>query len=82
MRTSMVDLRNDAGFLDRHDGSSPSDRNKLFHQEGRKVFKEVCPMVAAHITEHPEAAGYDPQRVRRCWLPKELQRVRMRRPRG
>jgi beta-ketodecanoyl-[acyl-carrier-protein] synthase len=50
-------IRNDSGFLDRWDGSSPGARNKLFHQEGRKVFKEVCPLVAAQILSHLERAS-------------------------
>lgn len=61
-------VRNDAGFLDRHDGSSPTDRNKLFHQEGRKVFKEVCPLVAAQITDHLAAKEIAVQDVSRLWL--------------
>lgn len=61
-------VRNDAGFLDRHDGSSPTDRNKLFHQEGRKVFKEVCPMVASIITEHLAAQDIPVDSVNRFWL--------------
>jgi beta-ketodecanoyl-[acyl-carrier-protein] synthase len=60
--------RNDAGFLDRHDGSSPSDPNKLFHQQGRKVFKEVCPMVATQISEHLTAADIAVEDVARLWL--------------
>lgn len=61
-------VRNDAGFLDRHDGSSPSDANKLFHQQGRKVFKEVCPMVATQITEHLASADIEVENVDRLWL--------------
>lgn len=69
MQTSFSsNVRNDAGFLDRHDGSSPSDPNKLFHQQGRKVFKEVCPMVAAQITEHLAAADIEVENVDRLWL--------------
>ena len=61
-------IRNDAGFLDRHDGSSPGDRNKLFHQQGRRVFKDVCPMVANIIKDHLEAENIDVSAVRRFWL--------------
>lgn len=69
MQTSFSsNVRNDAGFLDRHDGSSPSDPNKLFHQQGRKVFKEVCPMVATQITEHLAAADIAVEDVDRLWL--------------
>ncbi|MFK7998278.1 MAG: beta-ketoacyl-ACP synthase III [Polyangiales bacterium] len=61
-------IRNDAGFLDRHDGSAPSDRNKLFHQQGRRVFKDVCPMVANIIKAHLEAEKIEVTSVRRFWL--------------
>ncbi len=61
-------IRNDAGFLDRHDGSSPSDRNKLFHQQGRRVFKDVCPLVARLIKEHLERRELPVTDVKRFWL--------------
>jgi len=61
-------IRNNSGFLDRWDGSSPGARNKLFHQEGRKVFKEVCPLVAAQILEHLEHSRVAVAEVRRFWL--------------
>lgn len=61
-------IRNDAGFLDRHDGSSPSDRRKLFHQQGRRVFKDVCPMVANLIKEHLKSQDLAVEDVERFWL--------------
>ena len=38
-------IRNNFGFLNNVKKSSPLDRDLLFMQEGRKVFKEVVPMV-------------------------------------
>ena len=61
-------VRNDAGFLDRHDGSGPDARNKLFHQQGRRVFKEVCPMVAALINEHLAEQNIPATELSRLWL--------------
>lgn len=61
-------IRNDAGFLDRHDGSKPSDRRKLFHQQGRRVFKDVCPLVADLIKAHLEAQTIAVDQVGRFWL--------------
>jgi beta-ketodecanoyl-[acyl-carrier-protein] synthase len=61
-------IRNDSGFLDRWDGSAPGARNKLFHQEGRKVFKEVCPLVAAQILEHLDESRVAVGDIRRFWL--------------
>ncbi|HNC27303.1 beta-ketoacyl-ACP synthase III, partial [Accumulibacter sp.] len=37
-------IRNNAGFLSRCEDRDPDDRDQLFVQEGRRVFKEVCPM--------------------------------------
>jgi len=61
-------IRNNAGFLSRCDDRDPADRDQLFRQEGRKVFKEVCPMAADHIAGHLQSLGYTPADVRRFWL--------------
>jgi len=45
-------IRNNFGFLNRAAEEHKDDPDKLFIQEGRKVFKEVCPMVAELIGEH------------------------------
>ncbi|WP_108444664.1 beta-ketoacyl-ACP synthase III [Halomonas denitrificans] len=61
-------IRNNAGFLDRVTDSDPLATDRLFVQEGRRVFKEVCPLVAALITDHLaslELAGED---LARLWL--------------
>ncbi|GAA0578439.1 beta-ketoacyl-ACP synthase III [Halomonas salifodinae] len=61
-------IRNNAGFLNRVTDSDPQALDKLFVQEGRRVFKEVCPIVAALITDHLaslELAGDD---LSRLWL--------------
>ncbi|MBV2235574.1 MAG: beta-ketoacyl-ACP synthase III [Sterolibacterium sp.] len=62
-------IRNNAGFINRCEDSDPQARDKLFMQEGRKVFKEVCPMAAAHIAEQLGRLGISPASgVRRYWL--------------
>lgn len=62
-------IRNNSGFLDRCEvGGRADKRDKLFMQEGRKVFKEVCPMAAEHITSHLADHGLKPADVRRFWL--------------
>lgn len=61
-------IRNNSGFLDRCDPDSRDDRDKLFMQEGRKVFKDVCPMAADHITSHLAASGLAAGDVKRFWL--------------
>jgi beta-ketodecanoyl-[acyl-carrier-protein] synthase len=61
-------IRNNAGFMSRSEDRNPEDRDQLFRQEGRKVFKEVCPMAAEHISGHLAAHGLTPAGVRRFWL--------------
>lgn len=40
----------------------------LFHQNGRSVFKEVCPMAAEHLQEQVETVGLTVTDIRRWWL--------------
>ena len=61
-------IRNNFGFLNRADPQSADAPDKLFVQEGRKVFKEVVPMVAALILEESARLGIDPRGLRRLWL--------------
>ncbi|WP_101676217.1 beta-ketoacyl-ACP synthase III [Alloalcanivorax mobilis] len=61
-------IRNNFGFLNRADPSGVGARDKLFRQEGRKVFKEVCPMVADQITSHLGDLRVPVEQVRRMWL--------------
>ncbi|MDQ5905575.1 MAG: beta-ketodecanoyl-[acyl-carrier-protein] synthase, partial [Pseudomonadota bacterium] len=61
-------IRNNAGFLSRCEDRNPADRDQLFRQEGRKVFKEVCPLAAEHISSQLESLGFSAAGVRRFWL--------------
>ena len=61
-------IRNDAGFLNRSEDGEHHAHELLFRQNGRKVFREVCPMVAAHIREHVEGLDLDIRDLRRMWL--------------
>ena len=61
-------IRNNFGFLNRAHPESAGAPDKLFVQEGRKVFKEVVPMVSAMIVTEAERLGVDPQALRRLWL--------------
>ncbi|QEM81289.1 beta-ketoacyl-ACP synthase III [Halomonas binhaiensis] len=61
-------IRNNAGFLNRVTDSDPMALDKLFVQEGRRVFKEVCPMVASLIGDHLNSLSIDPAQVTRLWL--------------
>ena len=61
-------IRNNFGFLNRAEPETIGTPDKLFVQEGRKVFKEVVPMVAEMIVTEAERLGIDPQALRRLWL--------------
>lgn len=70
-------IRNNFGFLNRAEkptgdnkpiqNGAPKD-DKLFVQEGRKVFKEVVPMVSEMIRGHMEELGLSAEDMRRVWL--------------
>ena len=61
-------IRNNFGFLNRANPESRDDTDKLFVQEGRKVFKEVVPMVANMIIEQMERLSLSSTDLRRLWL--------------
>jgi beta-ketodecanoyl-[acyl-carrier-protein] synthase len=61
-------IRNNFGFLNRAAPEGIGQEDKLFVQEGRKVFKEVVPMVATMIVEEAGRLGIDPHSLRRLWL--------------
>jgi beta-ketodecanoyl-[acyl-carrier-protein] synthase len=61
-------IRNNRGFLNRAEVPPRDERDTLFVQEGRRVFKEVVPAVAQLLTEHLQALGIEPGKVRRFWL--------------
>ncbi len=61
-------IRNNFGFLNRTAEESADAIDKLFVQEGRKVFREVCPMVAELIAQHLAENDIEVSAVRRFWL--------------
>jgi beta-ketodecanoyl-[acyl-carrier-protein] synthase len=61
-------IRNNFGFLNRTAPGSEGAVDKLFVQEGRKVFREVVPMVAEMIVAHAADLGIDPAALKRLWL--------------
>jgi beta-ketodecanoyl-[acyl-carrier-protein] synthase len=62
-------IRNNNGFLRRTRPGHMADRRDMqFMQNGRKVFKEVLPMVSAHIAGHMAAESVAPDDLARLWL--------------
>jgi beta-ketodecanoyl-[acyl-carrier-protein] synthase len=61
-------IRNNFGFLNRGDEAGIGQSDKLFIQEGRKVFKEVCPAVATQISRQLDSLDIQPEQLKRLWL--------------
>jgi len=61
-------IRNNFGFLNRAAPEGIGAADKLFVQEGRKVFREVVPMVSEMIVAHAADLGLDPTALKRLWL--------------
>ena len=61
-------IRNNFGFLNRATEEGIGQIDKLFVQEGRKVFREVCPAVAEQITDQLEKMSISPDALKRIWL--------------
>ncbi len=61
-------IRNNFGFLNRAAPEARDARDKLFVQEGRKVFKEVVPMVSELILQQLDRLSLAPEQLRRMWL--------------
>ncbi|UXZ04953.1 beta-ketoacyl-ACP synthase III [Moraxella nasicaprae] len=73
-----TNIKNEFGFMNRSeylaadcplypDFEAPAT-DKLFLQEGRKVFREVCPKVSEIITEHLAKNNFDSSQVKKMWL--------------
>ena len=61
-------IRNNFGFLNRTAPEHANAPDKLFVQEGRKVFKEVVPMVAEMIQSEMQRLKLSAGDLRRLWL--------------
>lgn len=61
-------IRSNFGYVAYAEDVDPFGPENLFHQNGRKVFKDVCPMAADHLLAQIEAVGLGVGDVRRWWL--------------
>jgi beta-ketodecanoyl-[acyl-carrier-protein] synthase len=62
-------IRNNNGYLRRSRPDGVVDRRDMqFMQNGRKVFKEVLPMVSKHIADHMDSEGLNSSDLKRLWL--------------
>ncbi len=61
-------IRNNFGYTNRCDPSTQHDADKLFHQQGRRVFKDVVPLAEKFVNETIAAHGLGPDQIARYWL--------------
>lgn len=61
-------VRSNMGYLSRVNDVDPFGPDKLFHQNGRRVFKEVCPLAVEHLRSHVESLGFTIADIKRWWL--------------
>jgi beta-ketodecanoyl-[acyl-carrier-protein] synthase len=61
-------IRNNYGFLNSSSPDSVGKSDKLFHQNGRQVFKEVVPKVASLIKEHLEKNDIEVSSIKAMYL--------------
>ena len=61
-------IRNNNGFLRKTRDQMEDRRDMQFMQNGRKVFKEVLPLVSAHIADHMADTGVVSDDLKRLWL--------------
>jgi beta-ketodecanoyl-[acyl-carrier-protein] synthase len=61
-------IRSNFGYLLHATDADPFGEDKLFHQAGKSVFKEVCPMAAQHISDHLAVHQFTSDDLNRWWL--------------
>ncbi len=61
-------IRNDFGFMNSAEDGERDAHELLFRQRGRKVFREVCPLVAEHIGGHLGDLELEVEDLKRMWL--------------
>ena len=61
-------IRNNFGPLNRFSPETAGCPDKLIMQKGRKVFKEVVPMVSNFMLDHLAANNIASSQIRRLWL--------------
>ncbi len=61
-------IRNDFGFLNPSEDDARDPFELVFRQQGQRVFKDVVPMVVAHINAQLAQVGMEAGDIRRFWL--------------
>ncbi len=63
-----TNIRNNFGITNRCDPNTQFDADKLFHQQGRRVFKDVVPLASKFISSFIQDSGFAPRDLKRYWL--------------
>ena len=61
-------IRNNGGYLSRCNPETRDASDKLFYQQGRKVFKDIVPLASKFIKNHISDNGLEPGQINRYWL--------------
>ena len=61
-------VRSNFGYVSRAHDTDPFGADNLFHQNGRRVFKEVCPLAVSHLRNHITDHELAVADIRRWWL--------------
>ena len=61
-------IRSNYSYLNRAAVDSKNNEFLLFHQNGRGVFKDVCPLVASLISEQLKKNNISPEEISKFWL--------------
>lgn len=61
-------IRSNYSYLNRAAVDAKDNEELLFHQNGRGVFRDVCPLVASLISDQLEKNNIKPEEVSKFWL--------------
>ncbi len=61
-------IRSNFGHLSFAEDTEPFGDDNLFRQQGRKVFKDICPKATEHLEQLVKQAGLSVSDIKRWWL--------------
>ena len=61
-------VRSNVSYVTLANDVDPFGPDKMFHQNGRQVFKEVCPLAVKHLSAHVAELGFALSDIKRWWL--------------
>lgn len=61
-------IRSNFGYVLNANDADPLSKEQYFSQNGRTVYKEVCPLAANHIADHLSSLELNNDNIKRWWL--------------